>query len=79
MKKKSIKKLSILLLAIILIAALYTYLKINYNQQKREVVCFEELAFKLENGISPKEIFREDFDELQLLVEYSLTARSEML
>jgi hypothetical protein len=79
MKKKSIKKLFIALLAIIIIAAAFTYFKIYYNQQQREVVCFEELAFKLENGISPKEIFREDFDELQLLVEYSLTARSEML
>jgi len=79
MKKKTIKKLSLALLAIIIISSGYTYFKINNNQKEREVVCFGELAFKLENGISPKEIFQDDFEELQLLVEYSLIARSEML
>jgi len=79
MKKQHIKKLALALVAIIIAASVYTYFKININQSKRETVCFEDLAIKLENGISPKEIFNEDFEELQLLVEYSLIARSQML
>lgn len=79
MKKSTIKKFSFGIIGIIIVGALYTYFKIGINQKEREIICFEELATKLESGISPKEIFQDDFEELQMLVEYSLAARSEML
>jgi len=79
MTKKNIYRISFTLLAMVLVAIAYTFIKINSNKKKREIVCFEELANKLENGVKPDEIFIEDFEELQKLVEYSLVARTEML
>ena len=79
MKKSKILKISYILVAVIILAGIYTYYKINKNQKEREIVCFDELAKKLDNGIEPQDIFDEDFQELQKLVEYSLVARTEML
>lgn len=79
MNRITIKKLSLVLLVVIICSAAYTYFKIAKNDKEREVVCFEKLTLKLENGTAPNLIFQEDFEELQLLVEYSLVARSQML
>ena len=79
MNKKTIKKVSIILLIIILGTSAYTYSKIVANNKGRELECFNSLLIKLENGIQPDSIFQEDYDKLQLLVEYSLAARTEML
>jgi len=37
------------------------------------------LAAKLDNGVLPADVVQENFEKLQMLVEYSLVARSEML
>lgn len=79
MKKKHIIVISTVFIAALLIAAFYTYFKIANNQKVRENICFDKLALKLENGVAPEDIFNDDFNELQTLVEYSLIARTEML
>ncbi len=79
MRRSTIKKLALVLLIAIVGSATYTYFNIANNNRERELVCFEKLALKLENGTPPSLIFQEDYEELQLLVEYSLVARSEML
>jgi hypothetical protein len=57
----------------------YTYINISKDIQANELACFKEITQKLENGIDPELIFQEDFERLQLQVEYSLIARSQML
>jgi hypothetical protein len=79
MKKRTIKRVSIGALALILGAAVYYYIAINLNLEEKEEACFAELTVKLANGASPDAIYQKDFEELQLLVEYSLVARSQML
>lgn len=79
MTKSTIKKISVGLITLIILSATYTFFNIKSNQNSREIVCFESLINKLENEIPPDLIFQEDFEKLQLLVEYSLVARSEML
>ena len=79
MKKSSIKKLFIGIFTLIIVSATYIYFSIKSKQQSREIVCFESLMTKLEDGVPPEFVFQEDFEKLQLLVEYSLVARSEML
>ena len=79
MKKTTIKKISFGLMALIIITAIFIYINIKSNQAKREFICFSNLTIKLENAISPNLIFQEDFEKLQLLVEYSLVSRSKML
>ncbi len=79
MAKTTFKKPIIGLVAIILIAASFIYFNIKSNQKGREHICFDNLALKLDNNVPPDEIFKEDYEKLQLLVEYSLVARSEML
>jgi len=79
MKKTTFKKISVGLMTLIIITAVFIYINIKSNQKSREYICFNNLNIKLENGISPNLIFQEDFEKLQLLVEYSLISRSEML
>jgi hypothetical protein len=79
MEKFTFKKLLLGLVVVILVAASIIYFNIRANKSEREMVCFDNLALKLENNIPPDSIFIEDYEKLQLLVEYSLIARSEML
>ena len=79
MKKSTIKKLSLGLLIIVLGTTAFTYFKIKSNSKDRDLKCFDSLQVKLENGVPPDSIFQEDFDNLQMLVEYSLVARTTML
>ena len=79
MKRSTVKKLGLGLLIIIICSVSYTYYKINKNNLEREIVCFEKLASKIENGTPPNLIFQEDYEKLQMLVEFSLVARAEML
>ena len=79
MKKSTIKKLCIGLLLLVLLYSAYTYFSISTHQTEREVTCLENLANKLETGTNPYSIFQEEYEKLQLLVEYSLVARSQML
>lgn len=78
-RKNQLKRIIYVLIVVILFSAIFTYYKITTNQTKRDLACFENLTVILENGIAPDNIFREDFNELQTLVEYSLVARSQML
>ena len=64
---------------ILLIISGYTYFKISKHKKQRKNECFEKIAIALETTSSPELIFKKDFDSLQLLVEYSLVARAEML
>ena len=77
--KTHIKTLSIGLVIVASVYSAYTYFRISINQAEREIACFEEIAQILENGVTPGLIFQKEFDKLQLLVEQSLVARSEML
>lgn len=78
-KRRIIKKISFGLVLIIIVLSTYTYIQISINQDRRETACFEDLALKLDNDIPPELIFQNDFAKLQLLVEYSLVARAQML
>ena len=66
-------------MASILLLAIFTYLDIQNKLETSEVKCFTELAKKMEDGRSPQQIFDTDLESLQILVEQSLVARSEML
>lgn len=79
MNKKNLFKISAGLLAVIGIYAIFVYFNIVDNQKERKNICIENLAIKLDDGITPDLIFRDDFEKIQQLVEYSLVARSEML
>ena len=57
----------------------YSYWRISNKVEEQQVACFDALAERLSSGVSPQLIFRDDMDELQLLVEQSLVARTEML
>ena len=73
--KKTVGSFVIILLAI----SGYTYFKISSHKSLRENECFEKIAIALDKTSSPELIFKKDFGSLQLLVEYSLVARAEML
>ena len=77
--KKSIKKIGIVVIAGLIIYSGYTYFRITNNTIAREQVCFDKLANILDSGTPPELVFKEDYEELQLLMEYSLVARSQML
>ena len=79
MKKSSFKNITLSLLGIIVLVTIYYYFDINSNLKEKEEACFVQLTQKAENGVAPELLFQEDFDELQLLVEYSLVARTQML
>jgi hypothetical protein len=79
MKKRTIKRVLLGALVLILSAAVYYYIDINLNLAAKEEACFADLTLKLADGVSPDAVFQKDFEELQLLVEYSLVARSQML
>ena len=79
MKKSSFKNITLSLLGIIVLVTIYYYFDINSNLKEKEEACFVQLTQKAENGLAPELLFQEDFDELQLLVEYSLVARTQML
>ena len=66
--------------AIVVVAfSIYMYFKVTATVTKNENICFDRLAEELESGTTPEQIFQQDFSALQLLVEYSLVARSQML
>lgn len=79
MKKSNFKNITLSLLGIIVLVTIYYYFDINSNLKEKEEACFVQLTQKAENGLAPELLFQEDFDELQLLVEYSLVARTQML
>ncbi len=72
-------KLSIALVIVAAVGSVYLYIQMSYNQVQREGACFDSLAAVLEAGTSPEDVFKEDYEQLQLLVEQSLVVRSEML
>lgn len=79
MKKSRIKKISLGILALILAYAAYAFIDMATDLKEKETACFEQLTLKLVDGASADSIFQQDFEELQLLVEQSLVARSQML
>jgi hypothetical protein len=79
MKKSRFKNITLSLIGIVGLITIYYYFDINSNLKEKEEACFVQLTQKAENGVAPELIFQEDFDELQLLVEYSLVARTQML
>jgi hypothetical protein len=79
MKKSLIKKLAFGLAILLVVVAVYTYIDIRADLKTKEEACFEQLIIKLDGSKPPEIIFQEDFEKLQLLVEYSLVARSQML
>lgn len=79
MNKPLIKKVSIGLIVVLSIYSIYTYYNISTQKVVRENQCFNKLTRILENGALPESVFQKAFDSLQLMVEYSLVARSEML
>ncbi len=79
MRKGLIKKIGIAIIILALAFAAYTYFKISINLGEKEDACFEGLAQKFNNGTSPETLFQQELENLQVLVERSLVARSEML
>lgn len=79
MKKQKIKKVVGFLSIVIVVIAIYTFIKINVNSTTRESICFKALAVKLDVSVDPIDVVKEDLEKLQVLVEFSLAARSEML
>ena len=77
--KANIVKLAIGLVAVTAVWLTYNGFRISSHMEELEVACFDELARQLDAGTPPELIFREDFEKLQLLVEQSLVARTEML
>ena len=77
--KANILKLAVGLVVVASVWSAYTYLRISTNVEEQQVACFDALANKLSNGVLPELLFKEDFENLQLLVEQSLVARAEML
>jgi peptidoglycan/LPS O-acetylase OafA/YrhL len=57
----------------------YTYFRISGDLVEKEMACFDGLAEALDRGVPPELLYQTDYDRLQLLVEQSLVARSEML
>ena len=74
-----IKKLFVGLLILLFGAATYYYIDIRLNLKEKEEACFAGLTIRLADGASPDLIFQDDFENLQILVEHSLVARSQML
>jgi len=72
-------KLSITLVVIAGIGATYMFVSMSYNEAQREIACFDALADVLAAGTAPDQVFQENYENLQLLVEQSLVIRSEML
>lgn len=79
MKKRTIKRILAGALILITGTAIYYYIDITQDLKAKEEACFAQLTVKLADGASPDAIFQEDFENLQLLVEFSLVARSQML
>lgn len=79
MNKSRLKKIGLGVIALVIVLAVYTYFDISTSVNEKEDECFTRLASRLDGVTTPKSIFQEDLEELQLLVEYSLTARSQML
>lgn len=79
MKTRTIKSVLARIIILILASAIYYYIDITLDLKAKEEACFAELALKLDGSKTPEAIFQEDLEELQMLVEYSLVARSQML
>jgi len=79
MNKKNLKKGAIIFVIALCITAIYTFIKIEIHKGKIETNCFNALAKRLDKGVLPADVVQENFEKLQMLVEYSLVARSEML
>lgn len=79
MNKRRLKNITLSVLGVILLIAIYYYIDIQSNLKEKEEACFVQLTQTLESGVDPQLLFIEDFNELQLLVELSLIARTEML
>lgn len=78
-KPHHLKVLAIWVIGGAVLYSSYTYYRISSNLAERETTCFDELAQALAGGVAPDLIFQADYDRLQLLVEQSLVARSQML
>ena len=62
------------------VAAIGIYMaRVSSNTVERTSACYEQLAATLDSGVDPSKIFQQKLSNLQLLVEQSLVARSEML
>ena len=77
--KTQIIRATIGLVVVASIWSAYTYVRISGNLEEREAACFDTLARVLDAGAAPELVFQEDFENLLVLVEQSLVARSEML
>ena len=77
--KSQWKKLGFGFVIVASVYSLYTYVRISNSLAEREMACFDEIGARLDDGADADVQFRKEYDELQLLVEYSLVARSQML
>lgn len=76
------KRLAMLIAALAVIVAVGASIyrvRITNNDEERASACYERLAKTLETAADPALVFQQELTELQLLVEQSLVARSEML
>ncbi|MDH3621945.1 MAG: YiiX/YebB-like N1pC/P60 family cysteine hydrolase [Gammaproteobacteria bacterium] len=67
-------------IAVVAVAAIaINSVRLSINDSKRATACYAQLGETLESGVDPVEVFHSKLEDLQLLVELSLVARSEML
>lgn len=76
--KRSVKVTVVVAAAAVAAVSIYMA-RISSNTTERTSACYEQLAVTLDSGVDPSEIFQQRLSNLQLLVEQSLVARSEML
>lgn len=79
MKLNLTKKIIFGIVAVSLLSVLYVFWSINARISEKEEICFVDLAAKLKGTETPEIIFQKDYLTLQVLVERSLVARSQML
>ncbi|MFT6866295.1 MAG: hypothetical protein ACJA08_001126 [Cyclobacteriaceae bacterium] len=79
MNKRLISRIAIAIIILIVAYGAFTYFNIAANVEEKEMSCFDQLALKLADGTPPELLYQEDYEKLQMLMEYSLVARSQML
>ena len=76
--KRSVKVTIVVTAAAVAAIAIYMA-RVSSNTAERTSACYEQLAATLDSGVDPSKVFQQKLSDLQLLVEQSLVARSEML
>jgi hypothetical protein len=78
MKRSVIIRTAIVAAAAIAVVGIYK-VRLSMKDAERASDCYAQLGEVLQSGVDPTRIYQQRFADLQLLVEQSLVARTEML